>query len=95
MSPCNDTGPAFLLNEIGPFLHHLHITFLLVYSNITIYLKISQNSTSLEIIPCQTIPYAPKCVSGAGRTFFYLLSMSASSSLFFLFASASLEFMEK
>ena len=34
MSPCNDTGPAFLLNEIGPTWHPLHVNFLLVYSNI-------------------------------------------------------------
>ena len=34
MAPCNDAGPAFLLNEIGPTWHPLHITFLLVYSNI-------------------------------------------------------------
>ena len=33
-APCNDAGPAFLLNEIGPTWHPLHITFLLVYSNI-------------------------------------------------------------
>ena len=34
MAPCNDAGPAFLLDEIGPTWHPLHITFLLVYSNI-------------------------------------------------------------
>ena len=33
-APCNDAGPAFLLNEIGPTWHPLHITFLLLYSNI-------------------------------------------------------------
>ena len=32
MAQCNDTGPAFLLNEIGPTWHPLHITFLLVFS---------------------------------------------------------------
>ena len=53
MAPCNDAGPAFLLDEIGPTCHPLHIKFLLVYSNIY---------TSLEIIPCQTIPYPPYCV---------------------------------
>ena len=34
MAPCNDAGPAFLLDEIGPTWHPLHIKFLLVYNNI-------------------------------------------------------------
>ena len=34
MASCNNIGPAFLINEIGPTWHPLHINFLLVYSNI-------------------------------------------------------------
>ena len=33
MAPCNDAGPAFLLDEIGPTCHPLHIQCLLIYSN--------------------------------------------------------------
>ena len=29
-APCNDAGPAFLLNEIGPTWHPLHIKSVLV-----------------------------------------------------------------
>ena len=66
MASCNDAGPAFLLDEIGPTWHPLHIKFLLVYSNIypLKFPKIQLVSKSSLVRP-SLIPHTA-CISGFG-----------------------------